>query len=1223
MENFKAITLEDRFRELAEKNESIDSLYRSYQVLKEELKKYLPAIFAYYPHYSAHESSHSQSLISAIELILGERRIRALSPADVWLIVVSAQLHDVGMIIPNEEIAKIATNLDFKKFLNEMKQSLDIDFSRAATLLLERKISDDDNTWFLNIKQSVVLLVAEYLRRQHAKRSDNIVSGDTTISRLLSLKLNGETSRAFATVGKICVTHGLDFDRIFTLYETDSISNFRCHPRFVAALIRLGDLCDVDNGRFNAALMAVFGRLPQSSLVHYYKHKTITRLCISEREICMSADIPFEAIKNELELDAIYRIINKEDFCHKIVYEHQRWFNMIETELQNLMLHAGKIFPTDMDQSMPTFQQEILVNGQRSVFSSSNMRLNFAPEKAYALIEGLSLYDEQRTFVREIVQNSLDAMKLQLWHDLKDGRWHAYLPDDKKDELSTLQPFDLSKEIYEYYCVDVNTYTNTDTGCEKITFRDNGIGISYEDLQNNIVKTGTSWNSRSEYESDLRSMPRWMRPTGGFGIGLHAAFAVTDRIEIKSKTQYETHPKHIIIHSGQHDGFVFSRRIEEKFNCGTETVIEIDKKLSDIQARSHQFTPYKSQPSDEFAFFIEEYMKETIICPLFLIRLNGKAIGETLCTSKSYGAVFDSKRRDKFDGVFLAVTDDAPMQYVVWDPVEGVFYNLLPKSEERSLETVCSFKGIFLSKSKISFYYHDFFHLKAMECLSADSKIVIRADRREFLTDYALEISKKSKKVCKALVLEGEKKFGEQMKHPIGILTTLEFLDLCDKIAQFSTEDIVIISEKREVLLAKFVKAVEIESDTNKWVYLLYLAFATLRYFVAGTNQIWREYSAINSRSKAHVVQRMLEYLKSNFQFVPNTFPNLYGKLGNVFGGVFGGKLGRAFARAFGGEFVREFGREFVREFGREFGTAFGRAFGSKFGSPFVSEFISEFSRAFGRGIGSEFGKEFVSEFGSEFGSAFGTEFGREFGSPFLREFVSTFGNCILINQWEWIIWIGYCENLSQGCADSIYFKSIPAFNFNFHIEGAKTLFDIIHRQELSILYMNCNKISNTFPLFNYLYVSELYQKRNELYCSLVIKDDNLKTIADTSEFSLYYKKLAKGQRNVFCPQKYASLGVNCHNIPYLNDQSIYFSSNLYIFLPTRISATSFFDYIVENKQSGVEAIVDAVLQAEETVNIIQYTYLHRQNKIDTHAIIFADYRRFLTEFVIVRLENN
>lgn len=1207
MEKKVPVTLESRLRECAVQNERAESLLRSYEAIKEDMKMYLPAIFSYYPHYSAHDASHSQSLISAIELILGETRILELSPADLWLILAAAQLHDIGMILPNEEIIELINKPDFKKYLEHMKETSDIDFARAAALLLDKEIPERDHTWFLDIKQSVILLIAEYMRRRHAKRSGSIVSGDTVISRLLSMKHNGEMTRAFTTVGNICAMHGRNFDDIFTLYETDSILHMECHPRFVAAFIRLGDLCDVDNGRFNAAMMTVFGKLPQSSLVHFYKHKTITRLCISTREICMSADIPFEKIQDELVREGYGRTVKGEDFCHRIVHEHQHWFHMVQEELQNILLHAGEIYPEDMDQTLPAFRQEILVNGQRSVLADSNLRLNFAPEKAYAFIEGYSLYDEQRTFVREFVQNSLDAMKIQLWRDLKDGRWNPYLPKEKRDSLSALQPFDLCKEIYEAYRVEIITETSSAPNNQTITFRDSGIGISYDDLQNNIIRTGTSWGSREKYESELSEMPPWMRPTGGFGIGLHAAFAVTDKIEIKSRTRSEEYPKHIIIHSGQQDGFVFARTVEEPFFFGTEIMVEIEKNMSEIRSEKSEISPYDDQPEDEFAFFIEEYLKKMICCPLFPVYLNKKEMGEMLCTGSLYGAIFDKERRvEKDEGIALAVTDDVPMRYIVWNQKPGHFYRLVPGRQ--FLEVQGSFKGIILEHCKeVSNYYGEMMNLESLECLSADSKSAISADRKDFLTDYKGMIAGMTRSIFKPLLCIGEEQFNKRLKVSSGSFSIEDFLKLCDEIAKCSVcsvdKNASLATEGKE-RLDKLVEAIAEENADKKAVYFIYLAFAHLRYFKESIDRFFVENpDLLLSEDKGNErLEKLMIFLRPQLQFVTNTFAYLYeqSNIANVseFEIANVGANGRRFGRVFGGAFDGEFGNVYVREFGRRFG----RAFGINFGIDFV--------------------RDFVSAYDLEFGSAYIIEFGSAYALDFVKHILT---NHILTNEWAWLPWIGYYEKCIPKCAASVYFQSVPAFHFHYYIEEAKTCFEIFNKSELSVLYKNLYNMSNSIPFHEYLSVKEMKLKNNMLLCTLAAEDSTKNTInvPEKDVLAVYYRQLKEYESIIFCPTPYMDLGVEFINMSVFDNIESFFPRNLYIVLPGTVEKENFFDFIDQNKQKNFSEIVETVMQTGDTVNVIKYTYLHRQNQNVTQDEIRTEYRKFLTDFVTARLEDS
>lgn len=1204
------ITLENRLKEYAMQDERVDSLFRSYQDIKKDMKMYLPAIFSYYPHYSTHDSSHSQNLISAIELILGEYRIQALSSADIWLILVTAQLHDIGMILPDKEIREIVKKSEFKKYLESIKQSTDSDFIKAATLLLDKKIQDDD-AWFLNIKQSTIFLIADYMRTQHAERSDNIVSGDTVISRLLSLNKNGEMSHTYTMVGKICDMHVRDFNHIFTLYETDSILHISCHPRFVAALIRIGDLCDVDNGRFNDALIAVFGELPQSSLLHFYKHKTITRLCISSREICMSADIPFENIQKDLVDKSCVDNIKGEDFCHKIVREHQCWFNMIKEELKNLLLHAGEIFPEGIDQNLPIFKQEILINGKRSMFADRNLRLNFAPEKAYTLVEGYSLYDEQFTFVREIVQNSLDAMKLQLWRDLNDGRWDYYLSQEKKNSLSTLQPFDLCKKIYKAYHVEITTEINKNTNYKKITFQDNGIGISYDDLQNKIIRTGTSWSDSIKYKNELEHMPLWMRPTGGFGIGLHAAFAVTNRIEIMSKTQYEEQPKHIIINSGEKDGFVFVRTIEEAFSSGTKVTIEIEKNLSEIQSKKSEIKLNDIQSiesEDEFTFLIEDYLKKIICCPLFSVCLNGKPVGEILCTSTLYGAIFGKGRRDeKDDNVTLAITNDVPMRYIVWDKKEGNFYRILPTYNITN--TKCSFKGIYLysnnDKKILDFYYSEFLYLEALECLSAESKSAIRVDRGEFLKKYEQSIKGMIKNIGKPLLRFGEEQFNKQLEVPIGKtkISTENFLKLCNEIAKFSMEECDSSSNGKKEKFDNFIEIVAEESDYKKVLYFLYLVFAHFRYFKESISFLLKNLTS-SEEEKDKLKSKFEEFLQTQFNYLKE-----FSKNSSI---------------TFDNKFSLEIGHIFGHKFGKEFNVQFDNDENNGMLSLFSSKFKDLFNGVFRALLGDEFTNRFNEEFGNEFTlskrfeydfeSEFGSKIESKYGNKFMKEFMHNIGNHILMNEWIWLAWVGYCEKCSLKCISSqyAYFQSIPAFYFHYYIENTKTMFDIIGKSELYVLHKNLETAYNGLPFKKYLSIKEMKQENNKLLCKFVIEEDKQKITCDFEEDSLiaYYKEFQKEQSCLLCPTKYKKLGLDYDSI---NDCYYNFHNNLYILLPETIQKE---DFIVQNQRTA-KKIVDTIMQEKDTKNIIKYIYLKQQEKNVSYNDIRKEYCKFLNEFIL------
>lgn len=46
-------------------------------------------------------------------------------------------------------------------------------------------------------------------------------------------------------------------------------------------------------------------------------------------------------------------------------------------------------------------------------------------------------------------------------------------------------------------------------------------------------------------------MPEWLRPTGGFGIGMQSGFMIADEIRIRTKCIDETEGREIILYSLQ------------------------------------------------------------------------------------------------------------------------------------------------------------------------------------------------------------------------------------------------------------------------------------------------------------------------------------------------------------------------------------------------------------------------------------------------------------------------------------------------------------------------------------------------------------------------------------------------------------------------------------------------------------------------------------------------
>jgi hypothetical protein len=95
-------------------------------------------------------------------------------------------------------------------------------------------------------------------------------------------------------VAQIVQCHGRNPDAILELakYNDGMDAEDYAHPRYIAALLRIGDLLDIDDGRFCPTLLANIGNVPVSSKNHQEKHASIKHLLINSEviEIKLSAN---------------------------------------------------------------------------------------------------------------------------------------------------------------------------------------------------------------------------------------------------------------------------------------------------------------------------------------------------------------------------------------------------------------------------------------------------------------------------------------------------------------------------------------------------------------------------------------------------------------------------------------------------------------------------------------------------------------------------------------------------------------------------------------------------------------------------------------------------------------------------------------------------------------------------------------------------------------------
>lgn len=572
-----------------------------------------------FQHFSMHDESHSISILNYIELLLGKERINQLSMGDLWLILECSYFHDIGMTLTKDEREKLwKENEEFKKYIKERLKENELntnrDLYRAAhyykyieNLLNGKKTLDDLNEeaspamdWPEVLIDRIRLLMTDFIRGYHADRCKDvlrqIVARDADFLDLAIEK------RLYDLIAEISALHTKNFENILEQlrYEEIAFGDVYIHPQFIASLLRIGDLLDMDNNRFKVEVLEHIGKLPSSSDLHLKKHKALSNYNVTPTEIIAVA--------------------RTDDFnvCKTI----RDWFNMIEREVYDLKKYWNQIAPRQV-KSCLLKSCSLTVYHKNNIFTSHNVdKFTFDSRKMQKLLIGDAIYSCRLDCIREYIQNAMDASKIKLWELLKQEN-SKYLFRNGHQSYGWLRtlPCDLKEDVFQQFPINIElsfcAAENTDKVDRiRITIRDQGIGMDAACVKA-ITTIGTGWRNRKEYQDVFDSAPKWLRPTGGFGIGIQSAFMLTDQVSYKTRSEKEPNG-HIIKLLSPSKGGDVSDELCTALPRGTEVSFEIEafKFLDHSElglSKSVQKNVQEQMATSLSAMFSEQYLLELAV----------------------------------------------------------------------------------------------------------------------------------------------------------------------------------------------------------------------------------------------------------------------------------------------------------------------------------------------------------------------------------------------------------------------------------------------------------------------------------------------------------------------------------------------------------------------------------------------------------------------------------
>ena len=425
---------------------------------------YLKDVRQTFKNYTLHDETHVINVMNAISGLLGDK-IEKLTVGELELLILAAGLHDIGMVYTDEEKQQCyddetACENFLRTYCPELQGCPIEDWS------------EDTRQW--------------YLRTLHPFRIHEVLKNKVWNDLFDRCPLEVVPKRCILAV---CQAHGESPKELRNNPNLEYLPANDASPLFCALLLRLGDLLDFDDTRAPKVLYS-YVTYSEQSRMEWDKHQASAGFRYPTRP--SANDLPYKAR------------------CSNPGVEHaiRDFLDWIDTELGNcikLQKQCKEIWQQEFPFPRAVSRDEIESDG----YESGDFCLTMDQEQILKLLIGENLYDNEGVFVRELLQNAVDATLLR-----------GEMESDFDPEKSRIDLWEWNdKEGYTWFRID-----------------DQGTGMTLGMLKRYFLKVGNSYYTSKELERDLRDHGQThdYRGNSRFGIGFLSSFLCGDYVEVST-----------------------------------------------------------------------------------------------------------------------------------------------------------------------------------------------------------------------------------------------------------------------------------------------------------------------------------------------------------------------------------------------------------------------------------------------------------------------------------------------------------------------------------------------------------------------------------------------------------------------------------------------------------------------------------------------------------------
>lgn len=422
--------------------------------------KQLSTIRDTFSNYTLHDETHVINVMESMAGLLGDQ-INMLTVGETELLILAACLHDIGMAYTPEEKAKWLKKTDkCDEFIRKSDPGL---------------IDTQPEDWNDSTKQN-------YFRWLHPFRVSEVL-GQAEWSQIFGHHPKDIVSKK--VIISVCQAHGEELSDLNL-----SISRARdIDTLFCAMMLRISDLLDFDDSRAPQILYR-YAEKNMKSQKEWDKH--ISSIGFTYPSSPSTTPLPYAAECPSPEIEhSVRNFLNWVDDelfnCRKMQNRfHERWRN----------------FPIPYEVDKCEIES---VN-----YESGDFKLTMDQEQIINLLTGENLYESNAVFVRELLQNSIDATLLR----------------GKIDYDFQVESEEARIDLWEWYDNDGNLWFRID---------DRGTGMTKGMLEKYFLKIGNSYYNSTELKRDMSDhRQNDYHAISRFGIGFLSCFLCGTKAEIST-----------------------------------------------------------------------------------------------------------------------------------------------------------------------------------------------------------------------------------------------------------------------------------------------------------------------------------------------------------------------------------------------------------------------------------------------------------------------------------------------------------------------------------------------------------------------------------------------------------------------------------------------------------------------------------------------------------------